>query len=176
MLRNGWRFFLAALAVLIALVVCLTSLRASAVPSARDQLIGTWRLVSAGDVRPDGSLEPFPEYGPHAIGYLMYGSTGHMCVYLASPVHPKWKDLAKPTDAEKLRSYDANFSYCGTFEVREREGSLIHRPEMASWPHYVKSDERRDFRLMKDSLILSGSETAPGQKESPYRITWQRVR
>jgi ketosteroid isomerase-like protein len=77
-------------------------------------LVGTWRLVSAGTFRKDGAFEPYPEYGPNARGYLMYDGTGHMCVSLANPNHPRWANAEKPTDAEKLRSYDAFFAYCGT--------------------------------------------------------------
>ena len=75
-----------------------------------DRLIGTWRLVSAGTFRSDGKFEPYPEYGPNPIGYLMYDPTGHMCVSLANPNHPRWTNREKPTDAEKLRSYDAFFA------------------------------------------------------------------
>jgi hypothetical protein len=39
--------------------------------SDRDRLIGTWKLVSAGTFRSDGKFEPYPEYGPNPIGYLM---------------------------------------------------------------------------------------------------------
>ena len=74
--------------------------------NARDRVIGTWQLVSAGTFRGDGSFEPYPEYGPNAKGYLMYDSTGHMCVSLANPNHPHWVNPEKPTDAEKIRSYD----------------------------------------------------------------------
>jgi hypothetical protein len=41
-------------------------------PGAHEPLIGTWRLVSAGTLRSDSTFEPFPEYGPHPIGYLMH--------------------------------------------------------------------------------------------------------
>lgn len=144
--------------------------------SKANNFVGTWRLVSAGNVRPDGSLEPFVEYGPKAIGYLMYDTTGHMCVSLANPNHTRWANASKPTDAERLRSFDVFFAYCGTFEVREKEGFIIHRPEMASYPHYVGSDERRDFRFEAGRLVLSGVEAAPNSDARPYRITWQRVR
>jgi hypothetical protein len=79
--------------------------------SDRDRLIGTWKLVSAGTFRSDGKFEPYPEYGPNPIGYLMYDPTGHMCVSLSNPNHPNWANPEKPTDAEKLRSYDAFFAY-----------------------------------------------------------------
>lgn len=144
-------------------------------PSARDHLIGTWQLVSAGTFSRDGSFEPYPEYGPSARGYLMYDSTGHMCVSLANPNHPRWANAEKPTDAEKVRSYDVFFAYCGTYEVLEQEGRIIHRPEMGSWPHYIGTDQNRNFRLEADRLILSDEETPPNGEHRRYQITWQRV-
>jgi hypothetical protein len=150
--------------------------RATSAPTVTERLIGTWRVVSAGTLRQDGSFEPYPEYGPRAIGYLMYDTTGHMCVSLANPDHPRWADAEKPTDAERLHSYDAYFGYCGTYEVHEKEGYLIHRPEMCSWPHYIGSDQHRTFRLEGDRLILSDIETPPNGERRSYRITWQRVK
>jgi Lipocalin-like domain len=143
---------------------------------ARQRLVGTWHLVSAGTFRKDGALEPFPEYGSNAIGYLMYDGTGHMCVFLANPVHPRWANPEKPTGEEKIRSYDTTFAYCGTYEVREKESQVVHRPELSSWPHYIGTDQIRNFRLVDDRLILSAEETPPNGEYRRYQITWQRVR
>ena len=145
-------------------------------PGAHKRLIGTWRLVSAGTFRSDSTFEAFPEYGPHPIGYLMYDPTGHMCVSLSNPDHPRWANPEKPTDAEKLRSYDAFFAYCGTYEVREKENRVIHRPEMGSWPHYIGTDQNRNFRLEGDRLILWEEETPPNGERRRYQITWERIR
>ena len=144
--------------------------------SARESLIGTWHVVSAGTFRKDGAFEPFPEYGPNAIGYLMYDSTGHMCVALANPVHPRWANSEKPTAEEKIRSYDGTFAYCGTYEVREKESQVIHRPELSSWPHYIGTDQVRNFRLVDDRLILTAEGTPPNGEYRRYQIIWQRVR
>jgi len=114
-------------------------------------------------------------YGPHPVGNLIYDPTGHMCVSLANPNHPNWVNAEKPTDAEKLRSYDAFFAYCGTYEVREKENRVIHRPEMGSWPHYIGTDQNRNFRVEGDRLILSEEETPPGGERRRYQITWERV-
>jgi hypothetical protein len=142
---------------------------------AATRLRGTWRLISAENLGADGKFEPMPEYGPHPIGYLIYDPTGHMCVSLANPDHPRWANPEKPTDAEKLQSYQVMFAYCGTYEVQEKEHRVVHRPEMASWPHYVGSDQFRPYRLEGNRLILSGHETAPDGKPSGYQITWERV-
>lgn len=138
-------------------------------------IIGTWRLISAGNVDQDGRFEPFAEYGPHPIGYLMYDGTGHMCVSLANPNHPHWGNEEKPTDAEKIESFRVMFAYCGTFEVQEEAHRIIHRPEMASWPHYVGTDQVRPYRLEGNRLILSGHETGPGDQPSHYQIIWERI-
>jgi hypothetical protein len=106
----------------------------------------------------------------------MYDPTGHMCVSLSNPDHPRWANPEKPTDAEKLRSYDAFFAYCGTYEVRERENRVIHRPEMGSYPHYIRTDQNRKFRLEGDRLILSEEETPPNGERRRYQITWERIR
>jgi Lipocalin-like domain len=143
---------------------------------ARERLVGTWHVVSAGTFRKDGAFEPYPEYGPNAIGYLMYDPNNHMCVSLANPVHPGWANPEKPTDQEKVRSYDSTFAYCGTYEVREKESQVIHRPELCSWPHYIGTDQVRNFRLAADRLILSAEETPPNGEYRRYQITWQRVR
>jgi hypothetical protein len=143
--------------------------------SAVHRIIGTWRLISAGNIRKDGTLVPFSEYGPHPIGYLMYDCTGHMCVSLANPDHPRWANAAKPTDAEKMESFRVMFAYCGTYEVQEKEHRVIHRPEMASWPHYVGTDQLRPYRFEGNRLILSNHEQAPDEEDSPYQITWERV-
>ncbi len=147
----------------------------TAVPLAR-QLLGTWRLISIGSIRPDGTLQPVPELGPHAIGYLMYDTTGHMCVSLANPDHPRWANPDKPTEAERLHSFDAMFAYCGTYEVQQKENRVIHRPEMASWPHYIGTDQFRNIRMKGDRLILSEKETPPNGGPHQYQITWERVR
>jgi hypothetical protein len=146
-------------------------------PGASERLIGTWTLVSAGTFRPDGTFEPYPEYGPHPKGYLMYDSTGHMCVSLANPNQTHWANPEAPTEAERLRTFDEFFAYCGTYEVREKESRVIHRPEMGSWPHYIGSDQSRNFRLEGDRLILSGEEeTPPNGERRRYEITWERIR
>jgi hypothetical protein len=144
-------------------------------PSARNRLIGTWRLISAEALHPDGSLQPFPEFGPQPIGYLMYDNTGHMCVTLANPNPPHWEDPAKPSDSERALTHKSMEAYCGTYEVREGEGKVIHRPELAEWPHYIGSDQVRNLRLEGDRLILSLEETIPNGERRRSEITWERV-
>jgi hypothetical protein len=175
------KMLLGALALVLTSSTLFAQSRASTPPKqidtpAASRLLGTWRLISAGTFRKDGTFEPFADYGPHPIGYLMYDTTGHMCVSLANPDHPHWANPEKPTDAEKLHSYDVMFAYCGTYEVQEDKYRVVHRPEMASWPHYVGTDQFRHYRFEADRLILSDQETPPNGENRAYEITWEHVR
>jgi Lipocalin-like domain/Domain of unknown function (DUF4440) len=142
-------------------------------PSARERLLGTWRLVSDFEIHPDGSRRS--EYGPNPLGYLMYDKTGHMCATLATPNTPRWTDPAKPTDQERVITHKSMEAYCGTFEVQERVGQVIHRPELAEWPHYIGSDQIRHYRFEGDRLVLSLEEIVPGGEKYAYEITWRRI-
>jgi hypothetical protein len=141
--------------------------------SVRERLLGTWKLVSDFEIRPDGSRRP--EYGPNPLGYLMYDKTGHMCVTLANANAPRWADPAKPTDQERVLTHKSMEAYCGTFEVRESADQVIHRPELAEWPHYIGSDQVRHYRFEGDRLVLSLQEIVPDGERYAYEITWRRV-
>ena len=111
---------------------------------------------------------------PAARERLIGTGTSHMCVSLAHPNPPHWADPGK--NAEKLRYYDVFFAYCGGYEVPKREGRVVYRPEMGSWPHYIGTDQNRNFRFEGDRLILSDEETPPNGERRRYQITWERIR
>ena len=37
--------------------------------------------------------------------------------------------------------------------AKVKQGQVIHRPELAEWPHYIGSDQVRNFRVESDRLI-----------------------
>ncbi len=47
---------------------------------------------------------------------------------------------------------------------------------MASWPHYVGTDQIRNIRMEGARLILSEKETPPSGELHEYQITWERVK
>ena len=55
----------------------------------RDQIVGTWKLVSAKETMKDGTARSFPGFGPRAKGSLMYQRDGSMCAEMANSDRPK---------------------------------------------------------------------------------------
>jgi hypothetical protein len=118
---------------------------AARVPSLKEQVIGTWRLVARDVVRPDGTSNLDPEYGPkYPVGYIMYDSTGHMAVQFMA--------LDRPND-QSSRGYDA---YFGTYMIDETSNppKVTHHREGSLRPQQVGGNVVRDLLLNGDELKL----------------------
>ena len=140
----------------------------------RNRIVGTWKLVSAEETMKDGTVRPFPAFGPHAKGFLMYQRDGYMCADLVDPDRPKWVDSQHLTAEEKAATADKTFGYCGRFEINVKDKQIIHLPEVASDPSYVGSRQVRPYTFEGQRLILGDAE-----KDNPavvrWKIVWEKV-
>jgi len=140
----------------------------------RDRIVGTWKLVSAEDIMKDGTTRPYPTYGPHGKGFLMYQHDGYMCADLVNPDRPKWADPVHTTPEEKVAAADDTFAYCGRYEIDARQKQIIHLPEVATDPGYVGSRQVRPYVFEGGRLVLSDVE-----KNDPavarWKIVWEKV-
>ncbi len=89
--------------VLFGFVLCAASAFSQTESEIRDRIVGTWKLVSAEEIMKDGSIRPFPAFGPHGKGFLMYQQDGYMCAEMVNPDRQKWADPAHATAEEKAR-------------------------------------------------------------------------
>jgi hypothetical protein len=121
-------------------------------PSASEQIVGTWRLVSRVVKHPDGSSNPDPAYGPqYPIGYIMYDHTGHMAV--------QFMGLNRPDNHSSL-AYDA---YFGTYAVNELKTpmTVTHHVEGSLNPNGIGKDNVRDLIINGDEMTLVVHTSAP---------------
>ncbi len=160
--------------LVLSLLVCVTSVFGQTESEVREQIAGTWRLVLTEETMKDGTTRPFPAFGPHAKGFLMYQRDGYMCAQLVNPDRPKWADPAHLTAGEKAAAAEGTFAYCGRYEIDVKQSWIIHLPEIATNPAYVGSRQVRPYRLEGKRLVLSDVE-----KNDPavarWKIVWERV-
>src|ERR1700687_79327 len=123
--------------------------------SVRARIIGTWELVSTTEYMTDGSKRPYPEVGPNGKGFLIYTADGHMCAAGMNPDRPAWKDINKPTDAEKLLAMEGFFSYCGRYEIDISNRTIYHYPEVALEPGFVGTKQKRPYKFDGEILTFS---------------------
>ena len=159
---------------LFGFALCAASAFSQTESEIRDRIVGTWKLVSTEETMKDGTTRPFPSFGPHAKGFLMYQRNGYMCADLVNPDRPKWADPAHVTLEEKAAAADGTFAYCGRYEIDVKQKQIVHLPELATDPGYVGSRQVRPFRLEGSRLILSDVE-----KNDPsvarWKIVWEKV-
>lgn len=162
-------------AVLAALLICSSLALAQTESEICDRIVGTWKLVSTEQTLKDGTTRPFPQFGPHGKGFLMYTREGYMCADLANPDRPKWADPNHLTPEEKSAAADGTFAYCGRYEIDVQQNRLVHLPEVATDPGYVGSRQIRPYKFENNRMILGDVETDDSTVVR-WKIVWEKVR
>jgi Lipocalin-like domain len=140
------------------------------VESIRDELLGSWALVS-WESYSDGS-KSLP-LGEHPQGQLMYTGDGHVSAQLVRAdqqpfASDDWR-AAKPE--EMTAAWPAYFGYFGTFTVDVGRKAVTHHIESGWFPNLVGTKQVRHYCFDEGRLVLD-ADTAWGK----VRIVWQRRR
>ncbi len=137
--------------------------------SIKEQLIGTWRLISQHTEYPDGSIEV--TRGEKPDGILMYDAQGNMSVHLLRSTEPTMQH----TDLTSFETaMDQYHGYFGTYEVVEEECVVYHNVVGSGFPPYVGTRQRREFKLDGDVLNLSSRATTAGD-DTARHLVWHRI-
>ena len=141
-------------------------------PTIRQQLIGTWRLVSYEVHNGDGSV--VHPMGRDVDGLILYGADGFVSANLMAPGRAAYSGgaPASASAAELAASAAGYFAYAGRFEADEAARTVMHRIELALMPNLVGTVQRRHVLLEGTRLTLRGDPTSAGA--TPF-IIWDRV-
>ncbi|PSM48199.1 hypothetical protein C7Y66_15795 [Chroococcidiopsis sp. CCALA 051] len=144
-------------------------------------LLGTWKLISAIAILPDGSIEP-DVYGVNPVGYITYAPEGRMMVMFARRDRadfsidiksPLGKDIQLVPVAELARAFTTFNAYAGTYELNGN--TVIHHIEIASIPNRVGTDLVRTFSLNGDLVTLKTPPTLGDGVLKVFELVWERV-
>jgi hypothetical protein len=141
--------------------------------SLKDQLVGTWTLVSSDQVRPGSSkLQQFganPKginvFDPNGRFFLMIASPGFLVVANADNPKVVAYDLST-TNSEKIDGLTAEpIAYYGMYTVNEAEKVVILHLEASTFPNQVGTEQRWTVTSLKSyeltyskSAVMSGVE------------------
>jgi hypothetical protein len=148
----------------------------SASLSVKERFFGTWKLVSWKIKDANGELIDSP-LGPDPLGWIMYQPEGHMCVALMRPDRPKFAsdNLTEATPEEVETAFEGYISYCGSYEVNERERFVIHSLQLSSFPNLVGTEQKRFFEFAGDQLILETPPITVLGEAQVHRLIWQHL-
>ncbi|HVQ38836.1 MAG TPA: lipocalin-like domain-containing protein [Pyrinomonadaceae bacterium] len=135
-------------------------------PKAQEQLVGTWRLISAEDVDPNtGKWVPYT-FGNPPSGYFIYDATGHASIQIMTTPPVSIASPDNPTPEEALAIFNGYIAYYGTYTVDDVNISV--QVEGAWDPSQVGTDQARPYQLTGDTLIIGDQTT--------YKRTLERVK
>jgi hypothetical protein len=123
----------------------------------KDQLAGTWTIVSNDNVAPDGTKRQL--FGPSPKGLLMLGQFAQIMVRVDRP-NFKANNRLEGTAEENKAAVQGTTATFGTWSADEASKTLIVRIEGAMFPNAVGTESKRSFTVTGDQLRISNP--APG--------------
>jgi hypothetical protein len=150
--------------------------------SLKEQLVGTWTLVSSDQVRPDGSK--LSQFGANPKGinvfdangrfFLMVASAGFLVVASADDTKIVSKDPSSKTNFEEGGGLLVeSIAYYGTYTVNEVERVAILHLEASTFPNQIGTDQKRTITsLTADELKYSNPAAMPGVQ---VHQVWKRA-
>ncbi len=165
------------LLVTLTLVILCGSVVSAQTP--RQDLIGTWELVSRLDRDSAGRVSVEPKLGADPRGVLIYDSTGHVAAQLMARGRtaltcptPARANTPSSSASAGIGDYDA---YFGHYEVDPGAGTVTHVPEAALAPGDIGRRLVRHFRILGDTLWIHFDARAADGTPVTRTITWSRV-
>ena len=134
--------------------------------SLKDQLVGTWRLVSTETASPSGAKRQF--YGANPRGIIIFDAAGRYAAVQGRPDRPKVGSASRfdvTTEALGMaaKEFAANF---GTWSVIEADKTLTRRFEGALIPHNEGAESKDSISLAGDELTLTTVNALPSGDKS----------
>ena len=126
--------------------------------SLKEQLVGTWTLVSTDQVRPDGSK--LKQFGANPTGVNVFDANGRFFVLIASADDSKIAsnnpNPNKTNPEEGGGLIPESMAYYGTYLVNEAEKVVMLHLEASTFPNLVGTDQKRIITsLTADELRYS---------------------
>lgn len=135
-------------------------------------LAGTWTLVAADVLRPDGTRAH--DYGETPKGLLMIDAQGRYSLQIYKAERPRFASGRK--DAGTAPEYEAAVLGCsthfGTVAVDAAGRVMTMRLQGSSYPNQEETEQRREFVLQGDVL----SYRVPPRPDGGIPVSeWKRV-
>ena len=137
--------------------------------SLKEQLVGTWTLVSSDQVRPDGSR--LSQFGADPKGinvfdangrfFLMVASAGFLVVASAENTKIVSKDPSSKTNSEEGGGLLVeSIAYYGTYTVNEEVNVISLHLDASTFPNQIGTDQKRAITSLTANELKYSSPAA----------------
>lgn len=142
--------------------------------SLKEQLAGTWTLVSWEQTNPDGSKQQ--QFGANPTGIAFFDATGHYIISVMRSDRANYKidnfgQLAQITGDEAKATALGTITYFGTYTVSEATRSIAIHVDASSFPNWNGTDLERLVEVSPDRLKL----TVRPPRGGTVDVLWKRA-
>jgi hypothetical protein len=142
----------------------------------REQLVGTWQLVSIISTRVDGTK--YELFGPQANGLLIFDSNGRYSLQIFRRGRtPFAGGRMEGTQEENRAAVQGMISHFGTYTLNETDHAITFHIESSSYPNWDGTDQTRSIVNLVDRLSWSDPAPLTGPQSSDLQsdLVWRRV-
>jgi hypothetical protein len=145
-------------------VVFSASLTSAQQTSLKQQLVGTWTLVSWDQTNKDGTK--FQRFGANPKGISVFDASGHFVLMFVHPDLPRIaaNNPSSPTPDEAKAIVSGAIGYFGTYAVEEASKTIKLNVEASSYPNLLGEQPRTISSLTADELKFSNPVPTTGGK------------
>jgi hypothetical protein len=124
-------------------------------PSLKEQLVGTWTLLSWEQKKGDGSK--LERYGTSPKGIAFFDAGGRYIITVMRADRAKYASNAlwQGTPGENKGTADGTITYFGTYSMSDADSSISIHVEGSSFPNWNDTDQKRFVAIAGQQLILT---------------------
>ena len=115
-------------------------------------LVGTWRLIAADKILPDG--KKIADYGSTPHGIAIFTADGHYVVEVFRDERMKFAsgDKFKGTSDEYKNAVLGNSCHFGSYSIDNVKSTITFKIERGTYPNWDQTTQVRSFTMQGDTL------------------------
>ena len=128
--------------------------------SLKEQLVGTWTLLSWEQKKGDGTK--VERYGTSPKGIAFFDAGGRYIITVMRSDRAKYASntLWQGTSEENKETADGTITYFGTYSISEADSSIAIHVEGSSFPNWNDTNQKRFVAIAGEQLTLTVRPTA----------------
>ena len=123
--------------------------------SLKEQLVGTWTLISWEQKKGEGTK--IERYGTSPKGIAFFDAAGRYIITVMRSDRAKFASNAlwQGTPEENKETADGTITYFGTYSISEPDSSMAIHVDGSSFPNWNDTDQKRFVAIAGDQLTLT---------------------
>jgi lipocalin-like protein len=123
--------------------------------SLKEQLVGTWTLLSWEQKKGDGTK--LERYGTNPNGIAFFDGGGRYIITVMRSDRAKYASNAlwQGSPEENKETADGTITYFGTYSISEADSSIAIHVEGSSFPNWITTDQKRFVAIVGQQLTLT---------------------